>query len=144
MANNHSNEQSIVSCFENASNISVCDDGKKFLFFKGDDKFEAIYKSLKHILNGSHDMPALGVSLDSEIQKAKQSGFWLELIFDSVQTFNEMPFECLLFEVKSDFSGVNLHRKFDGKYQGRCFYIDLNSTMKPLFDILKNLSKTEN
>ena len=118
--------------FYNTSEIIMTMDGKNLNFKKGDDKYECILKSLKTITDGAHEMPAFGVSLDEETRKARKSGLWLELVFDKEYEYNGMPFEALLIDVHGDFSGFNLIRKCNGKYDGRCFYLDLKEDMKNL------------
>lgn len=124
--------ESVVSVFENTINIVVYHNGNKHLYFKGDDKFEKIYKSLIETTNLSHNMPAFGVSLHDETINALKTGTWVELVFDSEKSFNDMPFDTLLFKVEAEDSGFNLIRKFDGKYEGRCFYLSLDDNMNNL------------
>ena len=132
-------KKSITDYFYDAGSITICHNDKKCLFFKGDDKFELVLDKLKTTTESAHDMPAFGVSIHKDTISAKEDGTWLELNFDSPQEFNEMPFESLLFEIKPDDQGFNLIRKFNGKYDGRCFYLNLNTSMKKLYDlIIKN------
>lgn len=137
--NDNLQKESVVSVFNQTANIAVYNNGEKSLFFKGDDKFESILNSLYAITNDSNDMPALGVALNSEVVNAKQQGVWIELVFDSEKSFNDMPFECLLFEVNPKNSGFNLIRKTNGKYDGRCFYLSLQNDMKLLSKTLTKL-----
>ena len=124
--------ESVVSVFEKTINLIVYDNGNKHLYFKGDDKFEKIYKSLIETTDLSHDMPAFGVSLHNETNNALKKGTWVELVFDTEKSFNDMPFDTLLFKVEAEDSGFNLIRKFDGKYEGRCFYLSLDDNMNNL------------
>ena len=124
--------ESVVSVFEKTINLIVYDNGNKHLYFKGDDKFEKIYKSLIETTDLSHDMPAFGVSLHNETNNALKTGTWVELVFDTEKSFNDMPFDTLLFKVEAEDSGFNLIRKFDGKYEGRCFYLSLDDNMNNL------------
>ena len=124
--------ESVVSVFGNTINIVVYHNGNKHLFFKGDDKFEKIYKSLIETTNLSHDMPAFGVSLHDETNNELKTGTWVELVFEFENSFNDMPFDTLLFKVEAENSGFNLIRKFNGKYEGRCFYLSLADNMSKL------------
>lgn len=132
---------SITNYFLKASAITIIENGTKTSYLKGDDKFEEILSSLSKITSGSHDMPAYGVSLDKDTKKATESGLWLELEFKTPETFNELPFESLLFEVSANYEGFNLIRKNNNTYDGRCFYLNLKGNMKHLFATLKNISK---
>lgn len=131
---------SITNYFDLISNIDVFNNGKKLNYFKGDDKFELILKELVLATKDSHDMPAFAVSLHNETIKEKQDGLWIELNFDNTQTFNEMPFDSLLFKVEENDSGLNLIRKHNGKYEGRCFYLNLNENLNNLLKTTLKMS----
>lgn len=100
------------------------------------DKYVAIMKS---ILQGSHDMPAFGVSLDLETKQALQKGIWLQLTYPATQEVNGLPFDTLLIELHPDHSGFNIIRGNNGIYDGRCFYIDLvENTLSPIYEWANN------
>ena len=130
---------SIRNYFADAKSITIIKNDDKFCYTKGDDKFEEILSSLLSVTKNSHDMPAFGVSIDSETKKAIQSGTWIELQFKTTKTFNEMPFDALLIQIEEDYQGINIIRKNNKKYDGRCFYLNLKSNMKHLSDIIKNI-----
>ncbi len=134
-------QNSITNYFSKASAITIIENGTKTSYLKGDDKFEEILSSLSKITSGAHDMPAYGVSLDKDTKKAIESGLWLELEFKAPETFNELQFESLLFEVNESYQGFNLIRKNNNTYDGRCFYLNLKGNMKHLYATLKNISK---
>lgn len=134
-------KDSISNYFDEAKSITIMKNDEKYCYIKGDDKFEEIMSSLLAVTKDSHDMPAYGVSLDSDTKKAIQSGTWVELQFDTTKIFNEMPFDSLLIEVKEDYQGINIIRKNNKTYDGRCFYLNLKSNMKKLSDSIKNISK---
>lgn len=131
----------ITYYFDEASEIIVTVKGESTTFNKGDEKYEAIILSLKNVTNGAHEMPAFGVSLDKETRKEMQDGTWIELVYNLPKKHNGMPFESLLISVNADYSGFNLIRKVNGKYDGRCFYLDLvNKNMSEISTTLQNLS----
>ena len=134
-------QNSITNHFSKASAITIIENGTKSSYLKGDDKFEEILASLNKITASAHDMPAYGVSLDKDTKKATLSGLWLELEFKTPETFNDLPFEALLFEVNESYQGFNLIRKNNKNYDGRCFYLNLKGNMKHLCSTLKNISK---
>ncbi len=134
-------QKSITNYVSKASAITIIQNGTKSSYLKGDDKFEEILASLEKMTTGSRDMPAYGVSLDKEVKQASESGLWLELEFKTTETFNEMPFDALLFEVNASHQGFNLHRKFNKKYEGRCFYLNLSGDMSVLSSTLLTISK---
>lgn len=130
---------SIRNYFSDAKSITILKNDEKFCYTKGDDKFEEILAALLSATKNSHDMPALGVSIDSETKSAIQSGSWIELQFNKTMSFNEMPFDALLIQIEEDYQGINIIRKNNKKYDGRCFYLNLKSNMKHLSDIIKNI-----
>ena len=129
--------------FENSKLIIVTIDNVETYLNKGDDKYELILKSLESVANNAKEMPALGVGLNDEIREQKQSGKWIELVFDGVQMHNEMPYEALLIEVQKDWRGFNLIRKNNGVYEGRCFYLELEGSMEELYNAVASLSVNE-
>ena len=130
---------SIRNYFSDAKSITILKNDEKFCYTKGDDKFEEILAALLSATKNSHDMPAFGVSIDSETKSAIQSGSWIELQFNKTMSFNEMPFDALLIQIEEDYQGINIIRKNNKKYDGRCFYLNLKSNMKHLSDIIKNI-----
>lgn len=134
------NCENLTDCFKNATSINYVTQGETHEFQKGDDKFEMILSAFEKTIEGGRPMPAFAVSIDEHTRKDMQSGTWLEFEFETTMEHNEMPFDALLVKVQSDYRGINIIRKYNGKYEGRCFYLDLESDMNDLFETLKNLS----
>ena len=130
---------SIRNYFSEAKSITIIKNDEKFCYIKGDDKFEEILASLLSVTKNSHDMPAFSVSLDKETKQAIQKGSWIELQFDKTKYFNEMPFDALLIQVDETYQGINIIRKNNKTYDGRCFYLNLKSNMKHISEIIKNI-----
>ena len=84
-------------------------------------------------------MPAYGVSIDKDTRDALKTGLWLELKFSTTLTHNEMPFDSLLIEVDSEYSGFNIIRHHDNQYEGRCYYINLEKDMSSLYETIENI-----
>lgn len=135
----HSNN-SVVDSFYNVKNIVVYRDGEIETYSKGDDKYQQIFDSLIDITENSHEMPAFGVSIDNETREAMKTGLWIELEFNGKQECNGMPFESLLININADHSGFNLIRKYNGRYDGRCFYLYLENDMQILYDTIMQMS----
>ena len=70
-------------------------------------------------------MPAFGVSIDRLTREELRHGYWAEFIFPSAHVCAGMPFERFLFKIEPDYRGINLVRCNGGKYEGRCYYLDL-------------------
>lgn len=134
------NHENIIDCFSSVTSINIYIDNEESSFTKNDDEFSIVLSTLTSLTNDSHEMPAFSVSLDYETKRAIKSGVWLELNFDCNHAVNEMPFSSLLIEVDKNFYGFNLIRKYNGKYEGRCFYLNLNDkSMSSLYSALTSI-----
>lgn len=131
----------LTDSFKVANKMIVSFSGKDQVFERGNDKFEKVILALEKIVIDSHEMPAYGVSLDEETRKEKVNGIWIELLFDSPCKHDGMDFESLLLKVEKENYAFNLIRKYNGKYEGRCFHLSLSSSTKSLFETLESLSK---
>ena len=127
--------ESITDSFSSVQTISVIEDDKTKILNENSNEFKNIIKTLKEVVEYSHDMPAFGVSIDNLTREEIKTGVWLELGFKNTGYFNEMPFDALLIKVEKDVYGFNLIRKYNGKYDGRCFYLSLNGSMNKLYNI---------
>ena len=125
---------SVRASFNLTNSITIINNNEKFVFNRESEKFQHLLEQLNLITENSHDMPAFGVSLDNLTREELKSGLWLELEFETVLEFNEMPFDALLIKVEKDNSGFNLIRRYKGKYEGRCFYLSLENTMNDLYE----------
>jgi len=101
------------------------------------DEFHKIKNNLLLIFSNSRLMPAFGVSLHKETLNELKSGAWLQINFSQPQTKNGLPFNALLFKLEET-KGFNLIRLFDGKYEGRCLFLDLDqqTNLKDIVEIL--------
>lgn len=117
----------------NARQAQVVTDGKYYQI----EDMQNLNNVLSQMLQGSHQMPALGVSIHTETIMAINKGVWLRLQYNGTQQVEDMPFDELLIEINPELSGFNIIRGNKGIYDGRCYYIDLNnSTMKILSDYI--------
>lgn len=122
-----------------ANKISIINDNKHI--FCDNSGYNNVINALESVLTNSHEMPALGISLDRETKQEITNGLWLELSYDTVQYHNDLPFDRLLIQVEEDWCGLNIIRHYNDRYEGRCFYIDLQQPMKPLYDCLIDITK---
>ena len=119
--------------------INVYNSGEMRKFSKEDSGFGAVMVAFYEMMDGHHEMPAFGVSIDKEVRVSMAEGVWIEFVFDSTYIHNDMPFERLLINVQEDFSGFNVVRFNNGKYEGRCFYVDLvDKKMNNLYRAIQN------
>ena len=131
----------LYEAFDFAEKINVYNDGEISFYCAGEEKFEKILIGWKTMIEDAHEMPAFGVSLNSETLKAIKSGVWVEFVFDKIYESNGMPYEKLLINAERGKQGFNLIRyNSNGGYDGRCFYYDLiGKDMSNFYDILLNL-----
>ena len=125
----------IAQYFSLSVQIAVYENGEKVVYEKGSKEYFEILYAVNEMTTDAHELPAFGVSLDNETREAIEQGVWLEFVFAETQCHNEMPFDSLLFEVKSEDSGFNLIRQYNGKYDGRCFYLNLQGNMQLVEDL---------
>ena len=90
---------------------------------------------LKDLFLYSRLMPAFPVSLHNETLDALRQGQWLKLSFTCRQNVNGLLFDGLLFQLNVT-AGINLIREYEGKYEGRCLFLDFDET-----ENLQNLIK---
>lgn len=129
----------LYEAFDYSDVINVYDEGSVVSYGKGEDRFEEILSGFKTLIDGAHDMPAFGVSINSLTAKEMQKGLWVEFGFDRQYKSNGMPYEKLLVNVQKSFAGFNIVRyNADSGYDGRCFYYDLvNKDMSDFYNILR-------
>lgn len=131
--------EELTDAFSCASKIVVTIEGDDYAFEKGNDKYEKIVASLISVSKNSHEMPAYCVSLDEETRKARKFGLWVELVFDGASKHNGMDFESLLIKVEKEDYAISFIRKYNGKYEGRCFHLSLDGTTKELYDVVESI-----
>ncbi len=130
----------IFNVFNESQSIIIYHNGRIFDFISGSEAFNDIIAVWNDTCANARNMPAYGVSLNSETLKAVKHGLWLEFCFGKVNICNDLPFERLLIEVKAELTGFNLIRyETERGYDGRCFYFNLvNRDMSALFNILNS------
>ena len=130
----------IADSFTMATEMVVTINNTETKLSKGDEKFEKILNGLEKVTSNSREMPAFGVSLDKQTKEEMNKGVWLELCFNKVYYSNDLPFEGLLIKVEKGHQGFNLIRRTNGKYEGRCFYLDLEGDMTALVEAIEQTS----
>ena len=93
---------------------------------------------LKYIEN-AYDSPALAVTFPELYDKMLGDGYFLNFKFDGYYEFNGLGFNELTIKVEKDGYGFNVFRGIDGKFQGRCFYINTENSSSALFEVLDNI-----
>lgn len=129
----------IQDSFKDSQSITVYKNGASQTYYKED--FQEILEVFEKMILGSREMPAFGVSVDKLTREELKHGLWIEFNFSKTMDYG-MPFESLLIKVEKDYSGFNIIRKYNGLYEGRCFYLDLEGTMEELHNFLTDKKTT--
>ena len=115
----------IVDTFNKIECIELFKNGKSEKFNPDSPQFEELIKKLNEVFSCGHLAPAFGVSLHDLTVKEMQNGDWIKLHYSEELEKNGLPFTALLFK-KENVYGTNLIREYNGKYDGRCIYMDFN------------------
>ena len=129
-------QNDLIKCMTTPSSIVIYNENTATTIETNSTDYTAITNAILTMCDGAREMPAFGVSLDNETREAIKTGLWIELIYSNTQEYNEVPFDTLLIQVEKDYTGFNIIRKHNDKYEGRCFYLALNGDMSKLYDIL--------
>ena len=117
-----------------AEEIILHRDGEAVCLHRGEAEFARIMAAWEETTKDALQMPAFGVSLDPLTRERMQKTVCLEFCFSGVRG-GELPFLRLLVFCEPAAMGFNLERQTEGRYQGRCYYLDLRGgTMRPLCD----------
>ena len=121
-----SGEEKILNeIIKKTESVTIVVDGKKKEIKKGNENFNKIIDNVLSCFEGARIMPALGVSLHNLTVEEMKQNKWIKLNFNKTVTLNELPFDSLLFRLDECY-GINLIRQTNGKYEGRCIYLDLD------------------
>ena len=122
------NDNNILAISTNSNEVVIYSDNTKTSFESDSEEFKDITEEMVKLSQACREAPAFGVSLHNETLEAMKSGLWIEFNFNKTISHNDMPFDSLLIQVVGDYTGFNIIRKYDNKYDGRCFYVDLIDT----------------
>ncbi len=98
-----------------------------------------LQEEVSKLFENSRTVPALGVVFDDMYHEDIQNGTFVTLKFDSIFEVNGLPFDELVFKVEPTYQGISIVRGMNGKYNGRCLFVDLEENMQEFSDYLTNL-----
>ena len=129
--------ENIETVFNDSYQINLIKDNIIYTYDRYNEKYYTILLLFNDMLTDSYSMPSLGVSLDKETKEMMKKGIWLEFVFEGTNYCEEMRFNSLLVEISPEYYGFNLIRKYNNKYEGRTFYINLkDKNMEKLYHYL--------
>ena len=132
--------EEIVKVIRKAKAVIIYNEGCPYQFKIDTNEYKSIMGSWERMTENALQMPAFGVSIDEHTREELKKGMWIEFLFGEEHIVQEMPFEKLLIGCRKDFRGFNLVRYWDGKYFGRCFYLDLREkTMQDFCECLEKI-----
>lgn len=111
--------------FTKSDKITIFKDGEPTTFEQNSKQYDKILGTFQDTIFNAYEMPAFGVSLHDETIEALKSGLWLEFHFAEEQEHNGMNFSSILINVSPEDMGFNLIRQYEGRYEGRCYYLNL-------------------
>lgn len=117
------NENEIINCLNFIESYTIYSNGNIKTIDKNICDFKKLTQNIKNLFLNARVMPAFGVSLHNDTISALQSDSWLEINFCKELNINDLPFNSLLFKLEETY-GINLIRKHNNKYDGRCIYLD--------------------
>lgn len=132
----------LYNIYGKANCIIIHNDGKRCSYDAGTPEYSDLLAVWSEMIDGAHDMPAFGVSLNRYTVEELKGGLWVEFLFDGEQEINGMPFGRLLVSVNDAFSGFNIIRYNNPNgYDGRCYYLDLvGKNMADLATLMRKLT----
>ena len=131
----YDNENTLNDIVEKIDNFEVFVDGEIRKVEHQNSEFIVLKNKLFDLFSNSRLMPAFGVSLHNETLNELKIGEWLKINFSKLITKNGLSFDSLLIKLEKT-RGCNLIRLFNGKYEGRCLYVDFDETVN-LADLIK-------
>ncbi|MBQ9796015.1 MAG: hypothetical protein IJW36_03575 [Clostridia bacterium] len=119
------NASSLVDIVESVDNFEIYNNGEIKKIPQQADEFLTMKSKLRGLFSCARLMPAFGVSLHNETTQELKKDVWLKINFNKIEEKNGLYFSALLFKLE-DVQGFNLIRLYNGKYDGRCLYLDLD------------------
>ena len=132
----------MIDLFSEASMIKVYNNGQIIEMTEEEqNKFDKLFFDA---ISNSRQMPAFGVSLHNLTIEEMQYGIWVKFLFNKTIVKSEMSFDELLICVQKDCHGVNVIRGNKGRYEGRCYYLDLDGNLDDVYEFLTSLDAKQN
>ena len=121
-------DENLTQKLKYVDSFDLFKDGEIIKIKKGDHEFERYFKCVKFLFENARVMPAFGVSLHGETLNALKKGEWFQINFEKELDENGMLFDALLFKLEKT-GGINLIRKNNNKYEGRCVFLDFDNVI---------------
>jgi len=121
-------DNQLINLVDKIESVDIFRSGRKVDIQKSDKMFSTIWDKLVDKLENCRILPALAVSMHEATLDEMKSGLWIQINFDTTYEIDGLPFDSLLFKLEKT-NGINLIRKYQGKYEGRCIYIYIDTEL---------------
>ncbi len=123
--------------FGEAEMVKVYNNGQEIVMSEeAQEKFDELFIES---ISGSRQMPAFAVAIHKLTMEDFKQGYWVKFDYGKKMNASGMPFDQLLIHVQKDVSGINVIRGNNGKFDGRCYYLDLEENLDKIYDFLVNI-----
>lgn len=127
--------------FSEANVVQFYKDGEEFFVSESDQtRFDEIFVEA---ISGSRQMPAFAVAIHKLTMEDFKEGYWVKFDYGKTVSASGMDFDQLLIHIQPNSYGVNVIRGNNGKFDGRCYYLDLDNTLDEIYDFLTDVEHLE-
>lgn len=122
---------------KNSNNITITYNNTHYTIDNCKDKFI-------ELLDNAYTTPSYIIANHNDIIRAKESGLWIELLFDKCQDYKNLRFDSILVNIKPKYNFINLIRCQDGEYSGKCINFNLSNNTTNLYNEIMGEIKKQN
>ena len=127
--------------FSEANMVQFYNNGVEFSISESDGaRFDEIFVDA---ISGSRQMPAFAVAIHKLTMQDFKEGYWVKFDYGKTVSASGMDFDQLLIHIQPNCYGVNVIRGNNGKFDGRCYYLDLDNTLDEVYDFLTTVDHVE-
>ena len=135
---NNINMDNFCDVVNKSYQMQIIYDGEAKIYSENNELFVDIISEMLSIFKESREMPSLGVSLDDLTREEMKKGIWIQLDFEDEMVYSGMSFDSLLLKLEYNSCGLSVIRKYQGLYEGRCYYFDLRGNYNQLIETIIN------
>ncbi len=123
--------------FSEANVVQFFNDGQQVVMSESEEaRFDELFVEA---ISGSRQMPAFAVAIHKLTMEDFKEGYWVKFDYGKKMNASGLPFNQLLIHVQQNSSGINIIRGNNGRFDGRCFYLDLDGNLDEVYDFLATI-----
>ena len=96
------------------------------------------------LIENSYFAPSYIVADTVQVNKIKEGGYWLELKYESRETFKGYSFDTLLIPIKPKCDWLTLYRGNENNFNGKCLNLNLSIKTTDFYKLLKDFKGDNN